>query len=291
MSKCTCHHEIATHGRRPLAQDPTRTTTLRRRYLSEMRKRFRDLRGDIRRLIVEEGALGESQSTVTTNRFQFRTDAGKVKGFQEWLDGRFAAGVLAPAEGGGNWSDTYIESAYRQGLVRAYIDSRAVELLQEDDPLFIGGKEEFLRTAFAAPETRSKLELLQIRAFEDLRGVTASMSTEMGRVLADGLADGRSPLDIAKDLNKVVTRLTNARALTIARTEIIHAHSEGQLDSFERLGVDELGVIAEYSTAGDDRVCEQCAALEGQTFTVEEARGIIPVHPNCRCTWIPSRGK
>jgi hypothetical protein len=74
----------------------------------------------------------------------------------------------------------------------------------------------------------------------------------------------------------------------IARTEIINAHAEGQLDSFDMLGVEEVGVVAEWATAGDDRVCEECASIEGELFTVDEARGMIPLHPNCRCAWIPA---
>lgn len=33
--------------------------------------------------------------------------------------------------------------------------------------------------------------------------------------------------------------------------------------------------------------CPKCAGLEGQNFTISEARGILPVHPRCRCAWIP----
>jgi len=79
-----------------------------------------------------------------------------------------------------------------------------------------------------------------------------------------------------------------SRALTIARTEIIRAHAEGQLDTFEKLKVEKLGVMAEWSTAGDDRVCGLCSDLEGVVITVREARGIIPRHPNCRCTYVPA---
>ena len=38
---------------------------------------------------------------------------------------------------------------------------------------------------------------------------------------------------------------------------------------------------AEWSTAGDDRVCPECASLEGKVYTLDEIEGLIPVHPNC----------
>ncbi len=34
----------------------------------------------------------------------------------------------------------------------------------------------------------------------------------------------------------------------------------------------------------DDVTCDECAELDGYTCLEEEAYGLIPVHPNCRCT-------
>ena len=110
----------------------------------------------------------------------------------------------------------------------------------------------------------------------------------MGRILSDGLIKGEGPAKIARSLTDNIKKMTRTRANVIARTEIIHAHAEGQLDSFQRLNIEEVSAMVEWSTAGDDRVCEQCLSLEGETFTIEEARGQIPLHPNCRCAWMPS---
>jgi hypothetical protein len=61
----------------------------------------------------------------------------------------------------------------------------------------------------------------------------------------------------------------------------IHAHAEGQLDAFDRLGIKDLGIQAEWSTAGDERVCPLCQGYEGKIMPISEARGMIPLHPNC----------
>jgi hypothetical protein len=54
-----------------------------------------------------------------------------------------------------------------------------------------------------------------------------------------------------------------------------------------------------FVTAGDEDVCPQCRALEGTTVNIGKARSsegalsgagprsVIPVHPNCRCRWVP----
>ena len=92
---------------------------------------------------------------------------------------------------------------------------------------------------------------------------------------------------IARTIDNQIDGINRRRATRLARTEIVHTYAEGSLDSYERLGVEEVGVLAEWSTAGDDRVCPQCSSLEGQILTIKEARGLIPLHPNCRCAWIP----
>jgi SPP1 gp7 family putative phage head morphogenesis protein len=89
-------------------------------------------------------------------------------------------------------------------------------------------------------------------------------------------------------MSKGIAGLARTRANMIARTETIYAHAEGQLDSFEELNIREVGVMAEWLTAGDEDVCLECEALEGTVMTIEEARGLLPRHPNCRCAWIPA---
>ena len=40
-------------------------------------------------------------------------------------------------------------------------------------------------------------------------------------------------------------------------------------------------------TAGDDRVCDVCDGIsENGPYTINEARGLIPAHPNCRSVFV-----
>jgi hypothetical protein len=45
--------------------------------------------------------------------------------------------------------------------------------------------------------------------------------------------------------------------------------------------------LVAWATAADDFVCPRCEALEDQVFTLETARGMLPLHPNCRCALYP----
>lgn len=270
----------------PLKSDPTRTTMLRKKFMADMRRRIRKLRGAIVYTLVAKDALGITVN-ISKEVWRFQTDPDKLDSFKQWFQGQVDSGILEVDSPGQAWTNEYVESAYKKGMTRAYLDSRKEELAESPD-FYNGTKEEFLRSAFMAPETVSKLRLLQTRTFDQLKGFTDQMGQATSRILAEGLANGQGPRSIAKRMTDEIEKLTKTRALVIARTETIHAHAEGQLDSFEKLGAEEIGIKAEWSTAGDDRVCQLCAPLDGVVIPIKEARGIIPRHPNCRCSFTPA---
>jgi SPP1 gp7 family putative phage head morphogenesis protein len=244
-------------------------------------------------LIVTDDALGlETMMPMVLQQRQiwrFNSDANKVKAYRRWLKQQVNAGILTP-EGGIKdrpWTAPYIESAYQKGVVRAYTDLNAAALAKSA-AFYAGGEAAFIKEAFGGPIAQSKIELLYTRAFDELQGVTDAMGQQMSRILATGLTKGQGPKKIARELRKGVSSITKTRANVLVRTEIIRAHAEGQLDAFERLGVKEVGIRAEWSTAGDDKVCDMCGVLEGAVMTIDEARGLLPRHPNCRCMWIPA---
>jgi hypothetical protein len=46
--------------------------------------------------------------------------------------------------------------------------------------------------------------------------------------------------------------------------------------------------VYKIRTAGDDRVCKICLAASEDSYSLDEARGLLPLHPRCRCSWEPS---
>lgn len=281
-------------AKRWMRLDPSRTKTERQRFMREMRRRMRQLDRDLYRFLVTEDAFGleekkEFKFNIANRRqYEFLTDPQKIRQFRQWLQQQIDAGLLQTVGGvnGKPWTAQYVESAYRKGMMRSYMDIRKEDLIQTPD-WYRGTKEQFIRSAFMQPETMAKIELLATRAFEGMRGITESISTQMSRLLAEGLVNGYGPRKIASQMSKAIQSISRKRALVIARTEIIYAHAEGQLDGYGTLGVAEVQAEVEFQTAGDDRVCEECSSMEGNVWKVEEAHGIIPIHPNCRCAWMP----
>lgn len=282
----------------PLAVDPSRTGMLRRQFMAELGRRFRSILAELIKLIVEEDAFGlkpprtnpfVKNELVTNERWRFLTKPQQVKAFQDWLKQQYQEKLLEEQKQAENayWQH-FVDEGYKKGAGRAFDDTRKVGL-QTDQTLdfYNGSKQEFLRSSFGAPETIEKVKLLAGRVFSELKGVTEDMATRMSRTLTEGLVQGQNPLTMARTLSKDLS-ISRYRAETIARTEIIRVHAEGQLDAFQKLGVTKLGVMVEWATARDERVCPKCRPLQGAVFTVKEAHGLIPRHPNCRCTWYPA---
>jgi len=274
--------------------DPTRTTLIVHAFTQDIKSRMDAFKGHVHKLVGLDDSFGLGSpvaNALTTNKYQFLTSAQKQQAFSNWLQQQLdsgALGLIAGNDPDNPWVGAYITSAYKQGLVRAYLDSHRDSMVS--DPTFYAKSEAaFVKQSFSSPETLDKIQSLATRTFEEMKGFTADNKQILGRTLADGMANGDAPLTIAKDMTDQIDGLTRSRANMIARTEIVRAHAEGQLDAFDALDIDSLGMMAEWATADDDAVCEDCQdGADNSPYTVDEARGLIPLHPNCRCSWIPA---
>lgn len=307
----TLNSVIKIHSSTRENYDPTHTTTLRNAFARQMKKRFRNLRGVIRKAIVDNDVFGLKQPTVMQdmnlppNRaFAFPRTADKVQEFMNWLNEQVDRGILEtyqrPQLGRGieeAWTNTYIKSAYQQGVLRARQEmvKAGYDVPSIEDDISIA--------ALLNQEMHvDRLGVLYTRAFEELKGISSQMSTQISRVLTQGLAEGRHPREIADLLTKTISgpvgdlgitdtlgRFIPAerRAVMIARTETIRAHHLGNITEMKNWQVVGVKVKAEWQTAGDGRVCEDCASLQGSVYTLDEIENKIPLHPQCRCVALP----
>lgn len=260
--------------------DPTRTTALRKRFMGEASRRFRRLKGRINQVVVEEDGFG----LKVQRRFAFERSDEKVEAFMEWLRGAQRDEILTVVQGVPQaraarqaWTATYIETAYQRGVAQAAGQMRKAGAAVD---------QRWIDSAFNRPIHADRVGLAYIRAYDQLEGITQAMDQQISRELAQGIAEGLNPEDIARRINNRVDAVGRTRARMLARTEVINAHAEASLNAYEEAGAQGVEAKAEFSTAAEG-VCPECEALEGRVYSIEESRGIIPVHPNCRCAWIP----
>ena len=239
-----------------------------------------------------------SSRLLNNQRFAFQTEAQQIQSFSLWLSQQIQQDVLTTtlANADDAYYAAYVQQGYEKGAGRAFDQVRVANRAQfaegsQELAFFNGTREEFLRQSFGRPIAINRVKMLTGRVFTELKGVTDTMAQQMTRVLADGLVQGKNPRVIAREMvgpDSPLKKIGKTRATAIARTEIIRAHAEGQLDTMEQMGVEEVGVMAEWSTAGDDRVCPLCQPLEGTVMKIKEAKGILPRHVSCRCSWVPA---
>lgn len=139
-----------------------------------------------------------------------------------------------------------------------------------------------------------------------------SLSALRGRwSLSPEIAAGRkslSPAQVDQLTDRYADRLLKYRAYNVARTETLYAANMGQQLTFKELArdgfLDPATFRRVWSVVDDDRLCELCAPMDGQTVALDEdfestEKGVLPservpldepqttetppLHPSCRC--------
>ena len=307
------------------AVDPTRTKTLRDAYARTIRARYRAIGTAARRLIGDEDFLDfesiEPADTAANRRaeggsghvtpgvrppktglrgyrdggfpdkppipttpvprtpdYDWPSRGARMRAFDEWLQNSLDDVVI----GDGAWADDYIRYASGRGVVHANGRLQAAGYPDVDDV--------DLANAFNLPIHRDTLSTFYRRQYQLLRGVNQQIANDISRELSQAMLEGVSPYEAGRRIGNTATSIGVQRGTVIARTELVHAYNESALDRYTRIlgSSGTLQAVLEFQTAGDNRVCPECETLEGAIYTVSEARNVLPVHPLCRCTWIPT---
>ncbi len=317
MMNCVCSQHKRVSPQTLSGYDPTRTTGLRNSFASNMGRRFRKTRGLIRQAIVTQDCFGlrpprgltlQAASLPGQKAFAFERSGDKVAGFMEWLRNQVEIEILEHVGRIGTgiesaWTNTYITTAYQQGIRRARQELRKAGATGPDGELIPTFEtDDQLSAAFNQPFHADRVGLLYTRTFSDLKGITDTMDSQISRILAQGIADGRNPNYLAKLLTTTISgpmgdlgitdtlgRFIPAerRAKILARTEIIRAHHVATVQEYRNWKLVDVQVQAEWQTAGDGRVCPICASMNGNIYTLDQIESMIPRHPQCRCIALP----
>ncbi len=77
-----------------------------------------------------------------------------------------------------------------------------------------------------------------------------------------------------------------SRSKLIARTELSAAYATARLEAYKNMGITHV----RWQSFEDLQRCRKCAERHGMVFALADAAAIaanpIPLHPNCRCTWV-----
>jgi hypothetical protein len=287
-------------------RDPTGTDQIRRGYQAELMRRYRKLRVAVRNMLIRDDVLGLNPVPVGSLKGMLRdpgqmqhqalaqaSGATRIEVFNDWFRTAQAEIVRGPANGA--WMDPYIARGYEKGKARARFIVRGAPPTDTIDA--------------------EKLATLQAAARIELKGICDAVAQQVARIVAAGLVSNMRGPALARMLTDRLDRVGVVRGRSLANTIVVRAHGTATLATFRAAGIKKVGVrpetqprskpvatvdgkplavflrdaeLVEILTAGDDDVCPDCEDLAGQTYDIDEAEGLIPAHPNCRCAFVPA---
>lgn len=101
---------------------------------------------------------------------------------------------------------------------------------------------------------------------------------DLSKHMQDSLSTGKTAYEISREL-KEKFMIEEYKAYRLAKTEVAHAAIVGQTNKYKQMGYTH-GIFMATDPCGD------CAMYDGQRFTLDELQSMIPVHPNCQCTFL-----
>lgn len=289
--------------KKPLS-GPANMATRQLSYARALRAPMAAIRAEARRGITERGifdsVLDESGSErpeqlapgfdpddMTPSGFRFDDPAAAHGRFMDWLQDQQDRGVLGVIEDGDN---IYIRRALADGDRWATARLREAGVSIEGGALppaafetrSLGGRASFVRGQFNQPIPASTVRLLYQRNYDLLEGITSDTSTQVGRVLSEGFAQGQGPRAIARDIADRIDSVGANRATLLARHEILYAHNTAAKERFGQQGVERVKILSTDP-------CPQCAAYAGNVYPLRDIpEGGPPWHPRCVCAPSPA---
>jgi hypothetical protein len=261
-------------------KDPTRTTDLRLRYNAEFRRRI-DRVAEFLQAIVEENTIlfpGIINQAPQIGLVQIENPEQGAEDLAE-LQARAEAHYLTDER----WMDALITAAFIRGVKHSIQDGRrngfAFDTMTD-------------RQILNDPFLRTPLNNLKQRNFEVLQTVVSETNNltadRLQTVLQRGFTERRTVQQLKRDIFEAMIDTIDTghtideqfhpglrrRAELIARTEIVHAHAEAQLQYHGPRGT-LLGIQIESDA------CPICVNLQHLVLTIAEwrSRGGIPFHP------------
>jgi len=261
-------------------RDPTNCSDLRNRMATDLRRALSIFRSRVHTAIVKGDSFGYAVG--------FANQQGISKSLIDLLT-KQAASTFAPVR---KRLGEFLRAAYQRGIYSAQKE------MKKASQVALPGIENTI--------ANMQDELDNMLAYTVERIVSKLAEDQKG-------ADTRYNL-YQKVILPNLLRPLNFRLRTMAETNITRAFNAGKLDQFEASNITTVGVRAEHlgkaaamamkasltdkrvkdaeedefleysvETAGDDAVCEICQGYDGVIFSLDEARDLIPAHPNCRC--------
>ena len=268
--------------------DPTGTAGLRRAFLAEGNRRLARVRSLTHSILVEHDLMQTRKDPFA----QFLPHPGnRLAAFADWFEHTVNEQLL-----GMNWWGRFLQRGYDSGLAA-------------------GG--ELVRESSSASPSRQLPAVYSELSRPELAGIAAALVQQVTRQAGLAGITRQKPQLIYRQVLTAIKKVGQTRIKAFVNYITVQLHNAARLEQFRAAGVEKVGIIPErlvnprpsrflkhdhaiihdkasgdfvnVLTAGDERVCIICQDIsEEGPYTLDEAQGLIPAHPNCRCAFVPA---
>lgn len=256
-------------------EDPTGVDSLERQAMAEFRRRLRAvLKGYRARVDMIPATL------VVNARYTYDLSQAALNSILTNMD-TFIDEIMLQGGPDRLWFfDAFVNLAYQKGTAQTRAN------LAKQSPVYRADRDSMATILRSEPYQR-RITLLRTREFEEMKGFTQEMKTDLARTLTDGMARGRGPLEISRNVSEQMG-IEQYRADRIARTEVTTALRRARWDESDD-AADTYGLkfLQMHLSALSPTTRRSHALRHGKLFTTEQVRDWYAQDANginCKCS-------
>jgi hypothetical protein len=221
LPTCICCNDAV----KATLSDPTGTRPIRTRFRMTTRIKWQQLRSIVREMLVKQDLLMLKAGGLLSTNVQMYSGASKVSAFQAWFDQALSRIVL---ETNGSYMRPFIMDGYREGQAfgQSVVDAAFVNL-----------------------NAQGRVDLISQLATVEMQGIIEAVSQQSVRAVANGLLHNSRPLDIVREIWRVVDKIGITRTNQMIGMLVVKAYGDATLDVYAATGITEVGLIPEARDA------------------------------------------
>jgi SPP1 gp7 family putative phage head morphogenesis protein len=191
-------------------------------------------------------------------------------------------------------AETNIDNpAYRQAVLEEFLTiydgtQKLTKEQQEDNP--VSGP--FVTTF--EPDDPQARKWLSAQADMNYMNTDQQINKNIRAGLNEILSTGvriRTDADVQRLMRRLNATIADAfekyegNLRTMIRTETARIVIQSRAETYTKLGLAD----SDYEILVNFDACPECLPLIGNVYTLKEVRTMLPIHPNCRCDYVPIR--
>lgn len=281
-------------------EDPAKQFGNLRNAKAKLRKRIKNIKAGMRRLIgTLDPVLVSTNATATNaNVYSYDIDANRYQSINLFIQQLLYEELLDSPQGvltNRWWLRRNLSIGYEDGTSDALQSSKNMASIDVVGPELSAAMRSIqMEQILFSPGFQRRVGLLHSRVFNNMKGLTDSSKTDLAESLARSMAAGKGIREVTKDVMARVD-VTESRAWRIARTETLQAYRSATATETDELNEDvysDSDWIMEqlWWSALSNTTRRTHARKHGQVLNTEEVRSFYAVDGNsinCLCSQSP----